>query len=213
MDFQEWEPIYEQILADMGYDRTEDESSVRILKAVTLNSDLHSGDDFSHLVEGAVTVVGNAPCLEDDLDSLGIKGAALCSGSAVGRMLARGILPDMIFTDLDGEIEPQLEASSRGAVSFLHAHGDNPELIMRYAGLFTGPVVLTTQSAPEYTVFNYGGFTDGDRAYCYAKHFNSKEIRLIGFDYEHPMSKEGSDPSIKLRKLQWAKRIIESFDN
>jgi uncharacterized Rossmann fold enzyme len=211
MDFQQWEPIYEQILADMGYDRDADEGSVRILKAVTLNSDLHSGEDFADTVQGKVTVVGNAPCLEDDIDSKGIQGAVLCSGSAVGRILAKGIVPDMVFTDLDGDIDPQLKASSEGAVTFIHAHGDNQDLIQRYAGLFKGPVVLTTQSVPEYTVFNYGGYTDGDRAVCYAKHFNAKDIRLVGFDYEHPMGKEGSEPAVKLRKLQWAKKIIENL--
>ena len=36
MQFSEWEPIYERILADMGYDRESDENSVRILKAVTM---------------------------------------------------------------------------------------------------------------------------------------------------------------------------------
>ena len=63
MDFQQWEPIYEQILADMGYDRDADEGSVRILKAVTLNSDLHSGEDFADTVQGTVTVVGTPPVL------------------------------------------------------------------------------------------------------------------------------------------------------
>ena len=211
MDFQRWEPIYEEILKDMGYDRMDDENSVRVLKAVTLNSDLHSGDDYSDRIGDTVTVVGNAPCLEDDMDSIGIKGTVLCAGSAVCRMMSRGILPDLVFTDLDGDIESQLEASSKGAVTFIHAHGDNSEMITMYAGLFEGPVVLTTQSTPEYTVFNYGGFTDGDRAYCYAKHFGAREINLIGFDYDHPMPKDGSDASVKLKKLKWAKKIIETI--
>jgi len=132
----------------------------------------------------------------------------LCSGSAVGRLQALGVAPDMVFTDLDGDIAPQIEASLRGAYTFIHAHGDNGDLIMRYAPEFKGPVVLTTQAEPEYTVFNYGGFTDGDRAVCFADHFGVRDIRLVGFDYDHPMPKEGSDPAMKLRKLAWAKRIV-----
>lgn len=211
MDFSRWEPIYEDILADFGYDRSEDENTVRILKAVTLSSDLHSGDDAAELLGDVVTVVGNAPCLEDDIRDRGIHGAVLCSGSAVGRLLDAGIRPDMVFTDLDGDIGPQIEASASGAYTFIHAHGGNADLVTSYAGLFKGPVVLTTQSAPEYTVFNYGGFTDGDRAVCFADHFGVRDIRLVGFDYDNPMHKAGSDPEIKRRKLQWASRIIAAL--
>lgn len=211
MDFSRWEPIYEDILADFGYDRSEDENTVRILKAVTLSSDLHSGDDAAELLGDVVTVVGNAPRLEDDIRDRGIHGTVLCSGSAVGRLLDAGIRPDMVFTDLDGDIGPQIEASASGAYTFIHAHGGNADLVTSYAGLFKGPVVLTTQSVPEYTVFNYGGFTDGDRAVCFADHFGVRDIRLVGFDYDNPMPKAGSDPEIKRRKLQWASRIIAAL--
>ncbi len=210
MDFGTWEPIYQEILEDFGFNRDEDENSVRILKAVTMSLDLQSGDDAAELLSDKVTVVGNSPGLEDDIRDIGVQGTVLCSGSAVGRLMSTGIEPDMVFTDLDGDIEPQIEASSKGKYTFIHAHGDNAELITRYAGLFKGPIVLTTQSTPEYTVFNYGGFTDGDRAYCFARHYGVRDIRLIGFDYDHPMPKEGSDPAVKSKKLKWAKRIIES---
>jgi hypothetical protein len=208
MDPEQWYPIYESILEDFGYSREDDENTVRMLKAVTLNSDLHMGDDAAETMGDTVTVVGNAPCLERDLDEKGVAGTVICAGSAVGRLMARGIRPDIVFTDLDGDIEPQIRASSEGAYTFIHAHGDNGELVSRYAGLFKGPVVLTTQSVPEYTVFNYGGFTDGDRAVCFAAHFGARDIRFVGFDYDNPMPKEGSDPEVKRRKLAWAKRII-----
>ena len=213
MEFSQWEPIYLDILADLGYGRDEDEMSVRVLKAVTLGSDLHSGEDAAEIMGDVVTVVGNAPCLEDDIASKGLQGTVICSGSAVGRLMSTGRIPDMVFTDLDGEIGPQLEASTKGAYTFIHAHGDNQDLITEYAGSFEGPVVLTTQSTPEYTVFNYGGFTDGDRAVCFAEHFGASKVVLVGFDYDHPMPKDGSDPVIKLRKLSWAKRIVSAFSN
>ena len=212
MDFSRWEPIYEDILSDFGFDRSDDDNSVRLLKAVTMNSDLHMGDDAAEILKGTVTVVGNAHCLEEDISNKGVEGTVICSGSSVGRTMSCGIVPDIVFTDLDGDIGPQLEASLKGAYTFIHAHGDNADLIMQYAPQFKGPVVLTTQSTPELTVFNYGGFTDGDRAVCFAEHFGVKDIRLIGFDFDNPMSKEGSDPEIKKRKLAWAKKIIESLD-
>ncbi len=212
MLFSEWEPVYEEILADMGYSRADDEGSVRVLEMATLNCDLISGEEAGELIGDVCTVFGNSPGLEKDVGKLGAEGTLIASGSSVGRLLALGIMPDMVVTDMDGDIGPQLEASSEGAVTFLHAHGDNRELSSRYAGLFRGPVVLTTQSVPTLISYDYGGFTDGDRAVCIARHFGCRRILLPGFDYSHPMSKEGSDPAVKARKLGWAKRIIEDMN-
>ena len=46
MRFSDWEPIYLGILEDFGFDRSEDEMSVRILKMTTINSDLIDDDEF-----------------------------------------------------------------------------------------------------------------------------------------------------------------------
>ena len=213
MRFDRWEPIYEEILSDLGFDRFEDEMCVRLLKAVTLNSDLISDDELGERISKTVTVIGNAPCLESDISHDPPEGTVIASGSSVGRLRSLGIRPDIVVTDLDGEIQPQLECSAEGATTVIHAHGDNSELVSTYAGSFEGPVVISTQSVPENTVYNFGGFTDGDRAVCIANHFGAVRILLLGFDFTDPMPKEGSSPEIKLRKLSWAKRIIESLDD
>ena len=208
MRFSDWEPIYIWILEDFGFDRSEDEMNVRILKMVTVNSDLIDDDEFGECFGDEVTVFGNAPCLESDIDSKGFAGTLVASGSSVGRLLDRGIRPDVVVTDLDGDIDSQIEASAKGAVTAIHAHGDNGDLIRMYAGLFKGRILLTTQSTPENTVYDFGGFTDGDRAGCMAVHFGARRIHLRGFDYDDPMPKDGNDPSVKKRKLAWAERII-----
>lgn len=211
MRHTEWDPIYESILADMGYSRADDEACVRVLKAVTLNSDLITDDEAAERFGETVTVFGDAPCLESDVGALPPEGTIIASGSAVGRVMALGIVPDVVVTDLDGDIDPQLEASSGGALTFIHAHGDNQDLVRMYAGLFKGPVVLTTQSVPENTVLNFGGFTDGDRAVCIAQELGARRVLLEGFDFEHPNPKPGSDSAVKLRKLAWAERIIHGL--
>ena len=208
MRFSDWEPIYIKILEDFGFDRSEDEMNVRILKMVTVNSDLIDDDEFGECFGDEVTVFGNAPCLESDIDSKGFAGTLVASGSSVGRLLDRGIRPDVVVTDLDGDIDSQIEASAKGAVTAIHAHGDNGDLIRMYAGSFKGRILLTTQSTPENTVYDFGGFTDGDRAVCMAVHFGARRIHLRGFDYYDPMPKDGNDPSVKKRKLAWAERII-----
>ena len=150
MRHSEWEPIYQEILEDMGYDRADDEACVRILKAVTLNSDLITDDEASERFSGTATVFGDAPCLESDISRLPPEGTLVSSGSAVARLLAIGIVPDVVVTDLDGNIDAQLEASSRGALTFIHAHGDNQDLVRMHAGRFrAGPSASPRSSVPR----------------------------------------------------------------
>lgn len=208
MKFSEWEPTYRAICADMGFSPDSDSQCVRILKAVTMNSDLCDEDAIIPLIKSTVSVVGDAPCLEQDLSAMPLQGTVICSGSAVLRLLKAGIRPDIVVTDLDGNINAQLSASSEGAVTLILAHGDNMDLVQKYASFFQGPVVLTTQGEPSGTVFNFGGFTDGDRCVCLAREFGAGKIILYGFDFDNPNPKEGSDPEVKLRKLKWAEKII-----
>ena len=62
---------------------------------------------------------------------------------------------------------------------------------------------------PQKKVKNYGGFTDGDRAVLLSEHFSASKIVLIGFDFDHPRDKDGTSYDVKLRKLAWAKRLID----
>jgi uncharacterized Rossmann fold enzyme len=207
MEQREWEPVYRSICEDMGYDPYQDSQSAKVLLAVTQASDLHSSDEFEDLFKGTVTVLGAGANLESDLEKHPPEGRVIAAGSAAGRA---GIVPDVMVTDLDGDVEKQIEFSSKGVPAFILAHGDNAERVSRYAPLFKGPIVLTAQGAPFGIVECHGGFTDGDRAVCLARDLGATRIVLLGFDFEHPMPKEGSDPEVKRKKLAWAKKIILS---
>ena len=208
---EDWEPIYREILSDMGYDRASDENSAKVLRTLMLNADLITEDEVP--VGDTVSVFGAAESLMSDLAQVRPEGTLISAGSATSTLMSLGIVPDIVVTDLDGDIDSQIEASRRGAVTLIHAHGDNIDLIMGYAKGFTGKVILTTQSKPDFVLCNFGGFTDGDRAVCFARHMGAKRILLYGFDFDNPSSKDGSDPAVKKKKLQWAKRIIgESSD-
>ena len=208
MEFREWEGTYREICADFGFDPWADETSVRLLESVTPNLDLDDEDAVEPLLRGAVTVFGAAECLASDVASLRPEGTLIAAGSACKAMMELGFMPHILVTDLDGDIDSQLEASSRGAVTLILAHGDNTDLVARYAPQFEGKVVLTTQGRPHGNVLCFGGFTDGDRAVCLARHFGVPRILLLGFDFEHPSDKDGSYPHIKAKKLRWAQRII-----
>ena len=203
---EDWEPVYSEILKDMGYDRASDESSAKVLKALMLNADLITEDEVD--IGDTVSIFGAADTLIGDIGKRAPEGTLISAGSATSAVMSAGLRPDIVVTDLDGDVDKQIEASRNGAVTLIHAHGDNTDLIMRYAKEFTGKVILTTQSRPDLVLCNFGGFTDGDRAVCFARHMGAKKIILYGFDFDNPSSKDGSDPDIKRRKLQWAKRII-----
>lgn len=181
------------------------------MRALLTNADLGSDDDIRALMKDSVTVFGAADSLEGTIDSYDRGDTTISAGSATSTVMKHGIIPDIVVTDLDGDIVSQKEASSKGALTLIHAHGDNRELMMSHAKDFRGRVIMTTQSGPDVIVHNYGGFTDGDRAVCLARHFGAKRITLLGFDYDLPSLKDGSDMAMKLKKLGWAKRIIEGM--
>jgi len=121
-----------------------------------------------------------------------------------------GIIPDIIVTDLDGHVPDQIQANLKGARIVLHAHGDNIPEIKHWAPKFKN-FISTTQAQPdeENNIYNFGGFTDGDRAVYLGAHFNAKKITLVAFNFEevadHSYKK---NPETKLRKLTWANLLI-----
>ncbi len=208
LDYKEWEPIYLEIVKDFGFNVIEDEISVRMLKALTLNSNLIFDDVLAEIIGNKVTVFGDADSLEDDIEKMIPEGTLMSAGSATERVMDAGIVPDIVVTDLDGNINSQIEAGNSGAITIVLAHEDNVDRISRYVTEFKGPLILTTQGRPSGTVVNYGGFTDGDRAVCIARHFGAKEILLEGFNFDDPRLREGDVFERSLKKLKWAEKII-----
>ena len=207
MEFLDWEPFYEQILRDFGYSREEDEASARELASLASGKDRCDDVCLTGLFGSYATVVAGPPSLGRNFSEL-MKGTVLSVGIGTGLMLAEGAIPDLVVTDLDGDVENDLVANEKGAVLVVHAHGDNVPALRKYVPMIRGRTVLTTQSAPFGQVHDFGGFTDGDRAIALAAHFGTKNIRLVGFDLRHPRIKEGTLPEVKARKLKWAERLI-----
>ncbi|MDF2956367.1 MAG: 6-hydroxymethyl-7, partial [Candidatus Alkanophagales archaeon MCA70_species_2] len=73
MRFEEWEPIYERILADFGYDRKKDEEAAAVAaEAISRMSWKEVGvEELRKMIEGkSVLVCGAAPCLREELRSI-----------------------------------------------------------------------------------------------------------------------------------------------
>jgi uncharacterized Rossmann fold enzyme len=67
---------------------------------------------------------------------------------------------------------------------------------------------------PTENVYNFGGFTDGDRSVFLAEEMRAKSITLIGMDFDNMPRKFSTndkdvDIDIKRRKLKFAKRLVE----
>jgi uncharacterized Rossmann fold enzyme len=207
MEFEKWEPVYSRILEDMGFSREEDERAALILSRLLDHSGNADVSVLHELIgEKNILVCGNAPCLKEELGSVdsGNYVVIAADGAAVV-VLDLGIVPDIIVTDLDGEVEKEIIANSRGSLMVVHAHGDNIDKLERYVPLLHS-IVGSTQSVPLKNVYNFGGFSDGDRCVFLAKEFGAAKITLIGFDFN-----DEDVTSVKKKKLRWAKKLIEEL--
>jgi len=210
MKFEEWEPIYKLILEDMHFDRIYDENSARLLsklletKARKKIPDCIEIESLQKAINGMdVLVCGKAPRLKDDLKNIDFKKyVVIAADGATSVLMNNGITPDIIVTDLDGNMDDEAKANELGAIMVVHAHGDNIDAL-GYELPRLKKVIGTTQSKPLINVFNFGGFTDGDRSVFIAKEMGAKSITLIGFDF----TDENVTP-LKKKKLIWAEKLI-----
>jgi len=208
MEWAHWKPIYLDILADFGFDARADVRSATVLAKLVENRRMMNFSTIVDYLGSRVLICGAAASLEHELSRMSSDDTLISAGSATGRMMRQGIMPDIIVSDLDGDVQYEIEASSKGALTFVHAHADNVESIEHYVPMLKGPVIPTVQCQPFGIVYNFGGFTDGDRAYMITRHFGVENIRMIGWDFDRPFPKEGSDLFIKKKKLIWAKKLI-----
>lgn len=201
MDFGEWEPWYEEILDDFNYSRDKDR------RAASLMAELRMTDSLSPLESLENRTVEVAGPFFDESKSSGITVAA---GSAVEQVSDTGIEPKLIVTDLDGNKELQLSLNLKNVPAVIHSHGDNIQILKRWAERFEGPVISTCQCEPTFSgVHNFGGFTDGDRACFIAEHFGAEKILLNGWDFDKPFNEGDRE---KMKKLGWAKRLLDQID-
>lgn len=165
-----------------------------------------------------VIICGNAPSLEHEfLTYLNEYGTGneiyIAADGAATVLLKNNKVPDIIVTDLDGrhpnDAIKEIEATDKGAILLIHAHGDNLDKLEKYLPAFSDKIlknkaIPTCQCHPLNYVYNFGGFTDGDRCVFVADAFGAKSMILIGFDFEDP------DVSpLKRKKLECADRLIQ----
>ncbi len=210
-DFAAWEPIYEEILEDFGFDRKSDEEAARILSRMLTEQNTVSLSELKTTISGKPALIfGNAPKLRKELSEIDLSAfVVIAADGAAAVLMDTGCVPEVICTDLDGNSEADIEKESlaceQGSIVLIHAHGDNIEKLEKYVPRFKR-FIATTQARPFDKVFNFGGFSDGDRCVFVAREFGDNKIKLAGFDFEDP----DVNP-IKKKKLKWAKKLIEIY--
>ena len=201
MNFATWEPVYETILADFGFDRTSDEHVRDRLADLTRPFAL----DRLDVTGETVVIAGAGPSLETELDEVdATNGSVFAASTAVDRLQEVGIAVDCMVTDLDKNPETVRALTEAGTPVAVHAHGDNEPLVDEVVPTLDIEHVLgTTQAAPVGPVVNVGGFTDGDRAAFLADHCGASSLEFVGWDFD-----DGSVDAMKKRKLVWAERLL-----
>ncbi|MCK5309670.1 MAG: DUF115 domain-containing protein [Thermoplasmata archaeon] len=204
MNWEQWKHWYAQIVENLGLEPEEDTRAAELL----LELEGHRGGEpelLDKLIRGKdVMIFGPAPFTNMDFGDV----VKISAGSTTDQLVDKNIWPEIIVTDLDGDVPAQVEANKKGAIAIIHAHGDNFEAIKEWVPSFSPPVIGTTQAEPFPGIYNFGGFTDGDRAVFMAIHFGARKIILKGFDYDNPMGKPIIDMELKLKKLGYAKQLI-----
>jgi uncharacterized Rossmann fold enzyme len=204
-------PIYGRICSDFGFDPAKDIECARTLASLLGGRGLEALEKVRTGFPKKVLVCGGSPQLADELSSIAVEDFVVAADSATTVLAEAEIEVGMIVTDLDGIVEDQMEMNSDGVPVFVHAHGDNMPAISKYFPKFSGAVVGTCQCPPPQGLVNFGGFTDGDRAACISAALGASTVMLAGFDFENPSEKPGKVREVKLRKLRWAKEILDEL--
>ena len=208
MEYERWAPLYREILLDFGFSPERDVESARILERIIPPPD-SALVRLGGLSGKKVMIVGPA-CSGEDVESVSrTPFPVIAADSAVKIFGKSGTAPTVIVTDLDGNLREIAKLASQGATVVVHAHGDNIQLLDE-AKRFGDCILGTCQCRQFGKLFNFGGFTDGDRSAFLAERFGASSVELVGFDFERPAPKPGADPDVKLRKLAWAKRLLGS---
>ena len=212
MTIKGWESKYREILKEFGYSRKKDVQSCKLLDSLLPKKTRVI--QIKDLIENKpVFVVGAGPSLPSCIPILKKhrKITKIVADGATRAIIENGLKPDIVVTDLDGDIKTLKKAGKTNAIIVVHAHGDNTEKI-HFVKNFKN-CIGTTQTKSVGKVHNFGGFTDGDRCVFLASHFKAKKIILLGMDFGTRIGKYSKtrvlNRTIKIKKLRRGKKLLE----
>ena len=212
MTIRGWKTRYREIRGMFGYKESDDIASAKKLNSIIEKKFPLSS--FEKKIFGkTVFVIGAGPSLDDAVTIIKKyeNVTKIVADGAVQALIKHKIRPDILVTDLDGDIKSIKKIARTNIPIIVHAHGDNKEqldIVKKFKNK-TG----TTQSEKFGRLENFGRFTDGDRCVFLAENFKAEKIILLGMDFGNTIGKYSKhvikDRNLKLKKLAYGKKLLE----
>ncbi len=223
---------YKKIVSELKLDVNADIHSTRqvelLMQQYFPTSKQNVLDELTRLLKSPCLIAGAGPSLEHDIrtcnkNDILEKVTLIAVDGTCSLFHQLHITPQILVTDLDGDWYSILWAIRQGAITLIHAHGDNLNIIEKF---FQDPkewegnnkIWGTTQNDLKTDFFNFGGFTDGDRAIFLAFHFQTPLIGLVGFDFGNKIGQYSTlnpylkkNVSIKQKKFKIALSLISKY--
>ena len=212
MTIRGWKTKFNEIRKEFGYSEKEDLISAKKLNLLLKTK--NSKKQFQDMIKGkTIFIIGAGPSLSKSLKHIKKSKniTKIVADGAVRALLEKNIKPDILVTDLDGDLKSIKKIGRTKIPIIVHAHGDNSnklEIVKKISN-----VIGTTQTRKIGNLENFGGFTDGDRCVFLAEYFNASKIVLIGMDFGQKIGKYSKhrivDRKIKIKKLKFGKKVVE----
>jgi len=212
MTIRGWKTKFKEIRNEFRYSESEDIRSAEKLNSILKKK--FSEKQLEELIKNKIVyVIGAGPSLSKSLKYIkkSKNVTKIVADGAVRALLEKNIKPDILVTDLDGDLISIKKIGKMKIPIIVHAHGDNYdklEIVEKFSN-----VIGTTQTKKFGKIENFGGFTDGDRCVFLAEYFNASKIVLIGMDFGQKIGKYSKhkviNRKIKIKKLKFGKLIIE----
>ena len=214
MTIRGWKTKFNEIRKEFGYSEKEDLISAKKLNLLLKTK--NSKKQFQDMIKGkTIFIIGAGPSLSKSLKHIKKSKniTKIVADGAVRALLEKNIKPDILVTDLDGDLESIKKIGRTKIPIIVHAHGNNSDRLEIIKGFSN--VIGSTQTRKFGKLENFGGFTDGDRCVFLAEYFNASKIILIGMDFGQKIGKYSKHRVInrrtKIKKLKFGKMIIEWF--
>ncbi|MHA1990066.1 MAG: 6-hydroxymethylpterin diphosphokinase MptE-like protein [Candidatus Hodarchaeales archaeon] len=235
MLWKQWEPYYKNILRDMDIEEKND------LKAALFYLNLVKKiDSVEEIINKSITetkrrlknknvlIFGAGPNLLNHLELLkeilpSNNSSIISADGATRALLEYDLIPNIVVTDYDGHMDSIINAGNHDSIVYLHAHGDNIVSVKKWF-LKASQLpywIPTIQTEPHFPfLFNFGGFTDGDRALSLALEFAKPcKVVLFGFEFGEIIGKYSKPHfttdikanKFKKMKLDFAEKFIKDL--